>query len=208
MKLENIFYINLESRKDRRVLVERELNELGWKYERFNAIKHSVGIIGCGWSHMNVVMQAKERDLDYVVVLEDDAEFLNKDFINNQIENILKSELEYDVLLLAGNIRDPIIKNEDIEGLNNIYQVKHSWAATCYLVRKHYYDTLIDNFKEGLELMTKTGDRRTYACDSWWINLQKKDKWLIILPRTITQRSDYSDIEKKHVDYKHLLCDI
>ena len=197
MKLENVFYINLESREDRRKLIEQEFAELGWNYERFNAIPNSIGLLGCGHSHLSVIRKAKERNLDYVVVVEDDALFLHKDFINSQIQKVFESGLEYDVLLLAGNVRNPLVKNTDIEGIENIYQVKICWAATCYIVKKHYFDKLIDNFKEGVDLLAKTNDVGKYACDAWWMRLQEKDKWLIILPRTITQRADYSDIEKK-----------
>ena len=208
MKLENVFYINLESREDRRKLIEQELAELGWNYERFNAIPNSIGPLGCSHSHLSVIRKAKERNLDYVVVVEDDALFLHKDFINNQIQKVFESGLEYDVLLLAGNVRNPLVKNTDIEGIENIYQVKTCWTTTCYIVKKHYFDKLIDNFKEGVDLLAKTNDVGKYACDAWWMRLQEKDKWLIILPRTITQRADYSDIEKKKVDYRHLLCDV
>ncbi len=208
MKLDNVFYINLEPRQDRKQLIEQELRDLGWGYERYNAISNPIGIVGCGQSHLDVITKAKERDLDYVVVVEDDALFLHKDFINSQIQKVFESDLEYDVLLLAGNVRNPIVKNTDIEGIDNVYQVRICWAATCYIVKKHYYDKLIDNFKEGIDLLTKTKDVEKYACDSWWMRLQEKDKWLIILPRTISQRADYSDIENKYVDYRHLMCDI
>ena len=50
--IENVFYINLETRKDRKKQVEQELNALGWKYERFNAIRHTNGRIGCSMSHL------------------------------------------------------------------------------------------------------------------------------------------------------------
>ena len=37
---------------------------------------------------------------------------------------------------------------------------------------------------------------------------QKKDKWFLIIPPTIIQRPDYSDIEGKHTDYIWHLTDI
>ena len=68
--LNNIFYINLSYRIDRRVRVEQELQKMGWTdYERFNAIKLKDPRIGCSMSHLKIIQTAKERDLDYVVVL-------------------------------------------------------------------------------------------------------------------------------------------
>ena len=36
MNAENVYYINLEERKDRKELVESELTKMKWKYKRFN----------------------------------------------------------------------------------------------------------------------------------------------------------------------------
>ena len=67
-KLKNVFYINLEKRKDRKEKIENQLNSLGWEYERFDAISHENGAIGCSLSHLQVLLRAKRDDLDYVVV--------------------------------------------------------------------------------------------------------------------------------------------
>ena len=56
--LENVFYINLEERIDRKTHVENELNSLGWIYERFNAIKAKSGRIGCSMSHLKLLVKA------------------------------------------------------------------------------------------------------------------------------------------------------
>jgi hypothetical protein len=47
-----------------------------------------------------------------------------------------------------------------------------------------------------------------YAIDKWWFQLQGKDNWLLITPLTVTQREDYSDIEKKHTNYTRLMIDL
>jgi len=46
-----------------------------------------------------------------------------------------------------------------------------------------------------------------YEIDVFWDTLQQKDNWFIIMPRTVTQLSDYSDILKKDVNYDHLMLD-
>ena len=111
--LKNVYYINLEERKDRKELVENELNELGWEYERFNAIKTTNGRVGCSMSHLKLIQMAKEKDLDYIVIVEDDIQFMRKSWYNEKIKNILDNN--FDVFLLAGNLRPPIYKiNEDV----------------------------------------------------------------------------------------------
>ena len=46
-----------------------------------------------------------------------------------------------------------------------------------------------------------------YAIDVHWMQLQRKDNWYILYPRTISQLPDYSDIEKKTVNYNHVMLD-
>ena len=204
--LENVYYINLEERTDRKELVESELNELGWKYERFNAIKNEIGIIGCGMSHLKLIQLAKEKNLDYIVILEDDVQFMRKSWYNEKIKNIL--DYNFDVFLLGGNLRQPIYKVNE-----NIFKITKSFTTTGYIVKKHYYDKLINNFKKGLDLLLRNphlakADYNPYALDVYWFELQENDNWFIIMPRTITQRPIYSDIEQRYTDYNHLMLDI
>jgi hypothetical protein len=47
-----------------------------------------------------------------------------------------------------------------------------------------------------------------YAIDKYWFQLQKKDKWYLIIPLSVTQRQDYSDIEKRATNYRHAMLDL
>jgi len=202
--LENVYYINLAERKDRKELVENELNELDWKYLRFNAIKTKNGRVGCSMSHLKLIQLGKEKNLDYIVIVEDDIQFMRKSWFNEKITNIINSEFNFDVFLLGGNLRQPIYKiNEDI------YKITKSFTTTGYIVKKHYYDTLINNIKEGIQLLLRDpdGEYNSNAIDCHWMKLQEKDNWFIIMPRTITQRPIYSDIEQRYTDYIHLMLD-
>ena len=202
--LENVYYINLENRSDRKTLVESELDELGWKYQRFNAIKTKDGRVGCSMSHLKLLKTAKEKNLDYIVVLEDDIQFKRKSWYNKRIKNIMNTD--FDVFLLAGNLRPPIYKTK----YDSIFKVDKSFTTTGYIVKKHYYDKLINNIDEGIRLLLKNpgGEYNDNAIDSHWMKLQESDKWYIVMPRTITQRPIYSDIEKRFTDYNHLMLDI
>ena len=64
----------------------------------------------------------------------------------------------------------------------------------CYLIRKHYYDTLIDNFEESYYQLEDKEDKKHYL-DVYWIKLQEKD---IFITPSITigrQMEDFSDIQ-------------
>ena len=208
--LENVYYINLESRTDRKELVEKELNTLGWKYQRFNAIKMKNGRIGCSMSHLKLLQMAKEQNLDYIVIVEDDIEFKKPDKYNKMLKKFLsnydksdKSDI-FDVLLLAGNLRNPVLKVNDYT-----LKVFKSWTTTGYIVKNHYFDTLINNIKEGIHYLLKNPDlHHLYAIDAYWMRLQEKDNWYILYPRTITQRPMYSDIEQREINYDRLMLDV
>ena len=207
--LENVYYINLEERVDRKVLVETELKKMKWKYERFNAIKHERGILGCCLSHLAVIEMAKEKDLDYVVILEDDIQFLQPEKYNKMLidfRNFVESNsLDYDVLLIATNILDKV---SGVIPINNyIYRVGASYSAAGYIVKKHYYDKIIANYKEGLRLLIENPTvSGKYEFDVYWIKLQMVDKWLVLYPRTVNQRESYSDILNCMTDYtKHMI---
>jgi glycosyl transferase family 25 len=209
--LENVYYINLEEREDRKVLVETELKKMRWKYERFDAIKHERGALGCSLSHLAIVEMAKEKDFDYVVILEDDIQFLQPEKYNKMLmdfRNFVESNsLDYDVLLIATNILDKV--NGIIPINNYIYRVKASYSTAGYIVKKHYYDKIIANYKEGLRLLIENPTvSGKYELDVYWIKLQMADKWLIIYPRTVNQRESYSNILKCMTDYTKHMIDI
>jgi GR25 family glycosyltransferase involved in LPS biosynthesis len=59
-------------------------------YERFKAIKNEIGCIGCSMSHLKLLQIAKEKKLDYIVIVEDDIQFMRKSWYNEKIKNIFK----------------------------------------------------------------------------------------------------------------------
>ena len=41
-----------------------------------------------------------------------------------------------------------------------------------------------------------------------WLKLQKIDNWYLIIPLTVVQSANYSDIECKCVDYSKIMIDV
>jgi len=202
--LENVYYINLEERTERKEQVESELNDMGWEYQRFDAIKdENHGRVGCTMSHLKLLTMAKEQNLEYIVIVEDDIQFMRKQWYNDKIKDIMNQD--FDVFLLAGNIRPPVRLTQ----YKDTFKISNSFTTTGYIVKNHYYDSLIQNVKEGLQLLQKDpdGQYNSNAIDCHWMGLQAVDKWYMILPRTITQRPVYSDIEKRFTNYNHLMLD-
>jgi len=199
-----ILYINLERRTDRKIHIEKELKKLGIKkYERFNAIDMENGALGCTKSHIKCIELAIERNYDYVIIMEDDIEFLNPSLFLNKLNKFLDSINDWDVLLISGNNMLPFNFIND-----SCIKVYNCQTTTGYIVRKEYYKTLLDNYNEGLEKLLIEPNNEAYKIDKYWMKLQKKDKWYLLIPPSVVQREDYSDIEKKITNYKNYMLNI
>ena len=201
------FYINLNSRIDRKLHVERQLDLLGIRdnVKRFNAIHNVNGRIGCSLSHLKCIQMAKEQNMEFVLILEDDVSFLlPDDFVENVNKFLSNPKNKWDVLLLAGNNLPPFTTNDEVS-----IRVTHCQTTTGYIVRQHYYDTLISNIKEGVSKLMKNPEHHYYfAIDKYWIHLQKQHRWMLLIPLIVVQRPDYSDIEKRYTDYQRLMTSV
>ena len=198
LDIKNILYINLDHRTDRKEYVEKQLNSIGLSGERFNAVKDENPNIGCSLSHLGCLKLAKERGWEYVAICEDDITFTKPDLFIKQL-NLFLGEFseDWDVLLLGGNNVNGHTKISDY-----CIKVTNCQSAIGYIVKKHYYDKLIDNIEQGIvKLKDEPRMRRHFALDQYWKLLQKIDKWYLIIPLTVNQKIDYSDIEKRKMNY-------
>lgn len=208
--IRHALYINLDSRNDRREHVDAQLAALkngmmcNLKPERFNALRHANGAIGCSMSHLRCIKLAQERNWDHVLVCEDDVLFTNVALFLTQLSKFLATVPDWDVVLLAGNNIPPFHVVNDA-----CIKVRNCQTTTAYIVKQHYYGTLIDNYREGIhQLMRAPTQRINYAIDRFWFELQRRDQWFLITPLSVVQREDYSDIEGRVTDYSHLMLDI
>ena len=202
--INHAFFINLLSRPDRKQHVESQLSLLGINAERFNAIKMPNGALGCSISHLKCLKIAKEKNWPHLLIIEDDITFLNPELFKNQLNKFLQNHNNWDVVLIGGNNVPPYQNIDD-----TCIQVSKCQTTTGYLVNGRYIDTLIANFKSGIEQLMKHPEQHTlYAIDKYWFSLQQRDKWYLIIPLTVTQREDYSDIEKRPTNYSRVRLDI
>ena len=202
--IKNIFYINLDTRPDRKSKFEEEMKKLGLQATRFNAVKHKSGAIGCSISHLSLLKYARDNKLDHIVIMEDDITFLNKEVFINSLNNFLSSEIAFDVLLLAGNNMGPYTKVNEY-----CVKIKKCQTTTGYLVKQQYYDKLIENYEEGIRNLAFNLNRTdSFAIDQYWTKLQLVDSWFLLTPLTVAQRPDYSNIEKRITNYNMVMLDL
>jgi len=204
LDIKHAFYINLASRPDRKQHVEEQLKIIGINAERFDAIKLANGAIGCSMSHIKCLETAKKNNWPHLLVVEDDIKFLDPELFKKQTTSFLSKHSEWDVVIVGGNNVPPYQKIDD-----TCVKISSCQTTTGYLVNGHYFDTLIENFRTGVKkLMENPQLHAMYAIDKYWFNLQKKDNWYLIIPLTVTQREDYSDIEKRATNYTNVMTDL
>ena len=169
--IKNIFYINLESRTDRKERIESQLKMMGLNATRFNAIKHSFGAIGCSLSHISLLKYAKQNNLDHILIMEDDIMFLRPQLFIYNLNNFLSRHTDFDVLLIAGNNMGNYNRLDSF-----CVKISKCQTTTGYLVKSNYYDKLIENYEAGVKkLIENTSLSCNYALDQYWDLLQKKD---------------------------------
>lgn len=198
------FYINLLSRPDRKQHVEEQLKILGITATRFNAIKLPNCALGCSMSHLKCLETAKKNGWSHLLIVEDDIKFLDTELFKKQLNLFLSKHSGWDVVIIGGNNVPPYQKIDD-----TCVKVTSCQTTTGYLVNAHYYDTLIDNYRIGIKKLLKNPTQHVlYAIDKYWFNLQRKDNWYLIIPLTVVQREDYSDIEKRATNYAQVMTDL
>lgn len=113
--------------------------------QKFEGVKCDNGVIGCSKSHYSVVKLAKERNLPYVMIYEDDA-FPRNDCLEHffySMENVPK---DWDFLKLE----DIHIEQYDITCDVNDYwfrgKVGGGSGTGCYIIRESGYDMFIRQY--------------------------------------------------------------
>jgi len=208
------YYINLDYRTDRKERAIKEFQKIGIKEpNRFSAIKNdNHGGIGCGLSHVSVLEKAKGNGWDYVIIMEDDIKFYDPEETVRKINNVFQSDIEWDVMLIGSIIQEPIqpINGDCARAMGGMA------AAIMYIVKSHYYDTLINLWKKDMisfenEIIKNKKNMKKqnidkiyhrYAIDQTWKHLQKKDKFITITPHKVYEHGDNkSDIWSTHYKY-------
>jgi len=188
------FYINLDSREDRREQFEEECKKMNLQVERFSAIKTFPGGIGCTESHLNVLKKARDLKLESVIIFEDDFQFLISREEYDQI--LLNLPTNYDVVMLSYNIKQS-------EPFNEMFgKVLEVQTTSGYIVHSRSYEKIINRVEEGLRLFKLySSDHHSYILDQYWKPLQPISNWYYSLKRVGKQRPGFSNIMKAYIDY-------
>tara|TARA_B110000208_G_C11800352_1_gene441792 strand:+ start:301 stop:2442 length:2142 start_codon:yes stop_codon:yes gene_type:complete len=177
MKLK-IYVINLKRGIKRRLAIQKKLDTLTYEYRFIEAVDGTIineaylkkqdisvnikfnnpyyrntitlGEIGCSLSHIRAWNMAKSEDLDYVIILEDDAD-LNNQF-SSIIDKILNTISSFDMLYLGRKVFNK--DEEKLLDIDNIYSIVKPnfsyWTIGYMLTKKGYLKLIESNFKNNL----------------------------------------------------------
>lgn len=192
-----IAYINLKHRKDRKSHILKELSRLDISKNKIQRIEGTFvpfnGHLGCVLSHVDVINWAIEKNLNNILILEDDCYFIDDvKFLNSTIEYFFKIIKKWHVFLFGGYF-------EKIEKTNYpfINRIKKSCRSHAYGLDKSYFLTLKNNFLSTADLLKKHNlhfECTKIALDQRWQPLQEKDLWYASNILLAAQIADYSDI--------------
>jgi GR25 family glycosyltransferase involved in LPS biosynthesis len=221
--IDQFVYINLDHRTDRNATMIRELTRMKipiTKFQRIQAVRNERGAIGCTFSHIKSLQLAIEKKWKNVLIMEDDFIFVDspekvESGIRYFFENVVPKVPDWTVINLsrgASQQMRPIDKDtymplnpadpssfEKSDSL--IWKADAISSASGYIVNHTFFQTLLNNYREGLVGLMKTYDKPTYACDMYWFPLQRNTNWYIFNPSIGYQYESYSDIEQRMVDY-------
>jgi len=189
-----IYVINLKNREEKWNSIKKRFSNFPIELERVIVEKNNNPVFGCGTSHLKIIQMAKDKNLPYIYVMEDDSkptEYFDKYF--EKIINWLQNNLEKWDIFVGGNSyyafneQDPatikaICKLDDIMKL---YKTK-SQSTHCIFYNQKIYDKMLEWDKE--------------TAIDLWPNI-KQLNIICCTPFICVQEKGYSNIQGYNADY-------
>lgn len=193
----HIFYINLKTRADRNRSVTQEFDKYKIITNRINGIikknnqnhKINTGQLGCLLSHKKIIELSQKYNHEYILIFEDDIVFQTKSMVRFH-EYWLSLPSDWDMFYLSGNNFMGLNKIND-----NIYRTNGTLSTCAYAIRNKCYNKILSILQQ------KT---YTMPIDSYYAELHKSINAYVCVPSVAYQKPDFSDIEKRYVDYSFL----
>lgn len=187
----------MDSRADRRELMEQELQRVGWKAQRYSASSYKgCPNSGCLLSHANVLEQAYDEGCENVLVIEDDFKFIDDvGKVCNDIDAFFKSGLDWDVVMLT---TCAAVKAEPPSESCLVSKIVSSGNGAAYLVNRSMMLEMSMLFKANLENLYNTKRHWEYQNDILWKQLMPQSNWYMFNDYLGYQREGFSDLSQEY----------
>jgi len=176
------YVINLTERNDKKKYIEKLFNKQKIKFEFYRPIKNeSNPRKGCLESHLHLIKNAIKNNYEKILIFEDDVKFLKS------IHEIKEPPNDWNMIYLGGTV------HRVMDTKNKHYTRVQTWTTHAYFV----------NLKDK-EFVNKIMDMENYneEVDRFYLEkIHPKYKCYMTNPMMAIQKEDYSDIEKRDVNY-------
>jgi GR25 family glycosyltransferase involved in LPS biosynthesis len=137
----------------------------------------------CFQSQKKCIQMAKENNLPYVLVLEDDVMFTDNviEILQNTFSEI--QTLQWDMFFLGANLQKPATRVSD-----TLLKLNGAYAAHAYVVHERFYDTIL-NLPHVCEM------------DVHYHNLMPNHNIYMCDPMIAYQLPSHSDLQDGYRDY-------
>ena len=175
------YIINLKHRTDRYIHMVMEMKKLPVSYEFVEGIIDDTKT--CFQSQKKCIQMAKENNLPYVLVLEDDVMFTDNviEILQNTFSEI--QTLQWDMFFLGANLQKPATRVSD-----TLLKLNGAYAAHAYVVHERFYDTIL-NLPHVCEM------------DVHYHNLMPNHNIYMCDPMIAYQLPSHSDLQDGYRDY-------
>ena len=199
--IDHVYYINLESRRDRNEEILNEINKVGLNSTRINGVQEisGRGSLGCTKSHIIALETFINSGHKNCIIFEDDFIFVkNLELVKKQFYKLFSNQVDYNLVMLEkGNSIS--VRNDTYNFLLTSICTKH---AAGYLITKEFAPVLLQNFKESAQLLEQDynnkiphSQHKKHILDHYWCKLQGKNKkWYIFNPIVGKQSGSQSNI--------------
>jgi len=178
--------INLANREDKWNQIKDSFSRWPVPLERLDAVRMKPGWKGCAASHLKAIRLAKERGLDMVIILEDDA-LLTPDGIERfeALLPVLKARRrEWDIFLGGATFLENV---RTISLVPPLFQAQAYTAHFC-LVNSEAYDKILNGYNQDGDMQIDVFYKNNL--NLWMTN-----------PHIAVQRAGLADIGEKVEDY-------
>lgn len=198
-KIDVFYYINLDHRTDRNEKMIHQLRDYQISnVERIPAVNMpKKGYVGCSLSHVKTIEKFLASDHNICVILEDDFQFTQPPTkCRELLDNFFNTDIEWDCVMWSSNTKLSQPYNSFLD------KCIRSFTTAGYMINRKFANILLQNMKEGVELLIRQDIQHMYALDVYWMKLQPVTNWFIFNPKLGKQAAGYSDIERKYVNYQ------
>jgi len=202
-----IYYINLDSREDRKTEFLEEMRRMqvpDEKVVRISAVsKPGQGDWGCSLSHLFTMEQFIDSNIENCIVFEDNFVFTQElENVNAEFREVFDNSINYDVVMLSANeVETNPTEHQYLKKVND------AQTTSGYMVTKYFAPILMQNYRDGAKLIEqsyKIGKsdalQGPFCIDQYWKRLQPQSNWYVFSPKLGVQRESHSDIQGGVVD--------